>query len=718
MLLAGESGAALEPLEHFLAAQGEPLDARQLDVCEKILDREFNRSHDRVLPLYGRVVALGSRRHGSVILALESALIAGDLQTCSELSGFLGEVDAAWEHRILARYFVAAKDDDRAALHFLAAGRKRPDHFPIVAEMVQHLRKLGRLEAAQSLLREARSRLAPPDLALLEVRMSDLQPEVIPDVEQACTSSFADAATFLKFLRTAADRVPDARRAAVYARLADRFPHEAALFSVISILEAERRDTDSALKWIRRAIECAKDPQEVIQFRFHEFRLACHAGDHEVARAILDALPLDELQPRQSMFVGRFFAEVGEWDRALAFIERSLASLDDLDESTVSLIARVGRKSAGQYSLLRSIASRLPHVSASQMRAATALYEDWVTGPGLHHPAAAEVGQTLGLSSTALMAFKLDVLAPERLRALGLPSSNRNAKRRAVFYCSDRAYILPALVSLASLLHHNRGFDRADFHVVVSDEITGPTGSVLDALSRHFRVSIGVVPSSELAHNATGLRPSFGAFTGGQFLSEAAYYRIYMARKLAQTGRYEQLLYLDSDSVIGHGFDEILDVPAPESSLLMARVDAELPGVKLAIRRFGLQDGRYFNSGVLWFPRVNERLIEHLDDTVRVAVERNAELIFLDQCALNVAFADSFEPLPARFNFFAGPDRVQEFLEAPALQACFVHVLNRLKPWDSAYPTDSPIQRRWISELHALQRIVGNAAIRPFLETT
>ncbi|MBV8909647.1 MAG: hypothetical protein JOZ89_02690, partial [Gammaproteobacteria bacterium] len=114
-LLAGDSGAALEPLEHFLALHERPLDARQLEIGERILDQEFNRSRDRVLPLYRRLVALGSRRHLSVILTLECVLNEGDLRTCAELVGFLGKADAAWEHRIFGRYFLARGDGERAA---------------------------------------------------------------------------------------------------------------------------------------------------------------------------------------------------------------------------------------------------------------------------------------------------------------------------------------------------------------------------------------------------------------------------------------------------------------------------------------------------------------------------------------------------------------------------------------------------------------------------
>jgi lipopolysaccharide biosynthesis glycosyltransferase len=717
-LFAGQSGAALGSLEGFLSANGQRLDAGQLAICEKILDREFEHSRARVLPLYRRLVALGSRRQQSVMITLECVLNEGDLRACAELLGFLGEPDAAWEHRILARYFLAAGDSERAARHFLAAGRKRRDHFPVVMEMIEHLLRLGSQATALSLADEARGCLAPAERALLELRIAELRPDVVPDLAAACSSAYAaDAGLFLRYLRCAADQVPRERLEAAYSCLAQRFPEDATLLGGIATLESERRNFSAAQEWLQRALQRAREGAELANLRFQQLQLSCQTGRYAEARAVAETLTLGELKPLQQLYIGRLFAELGEWDRALDILAQALPQLEELDDSSVSLIARVGRRSRGQLVLLRGLAAGARQTSASRQRVATALYEDWITGEGLDHPEAAQLARLLGLAATELMTLKLGVLAPRRMAELGIAGGAAPAARRAVFYCADGAYLLPALVSLASLLHHNRGFDADDFYLVASGELAGAAADVIEALARHFGVKVQLLPASELQHEAGVLRPSFAAFTGGNWLSEAAYYRIYMARKLALSGSYDQLLYVDSDSVVSHGFDAIVDLAVNASSLLMARIDADLPGVRVAIRRFGLKEGRYFNSGVLWFPHVNQRLIECLEATIRVALERNSELMFLDQCALNVAFADAFEPLPARFNFFAGPEKIREYLETPAAEACFIHMLNRIKPWDSAYPAGSPIQRRWISELRALQRIVGAAALRPFLST-
>jgi lipopolysaccharide biosynthesis glycosyltransferase len=198
----------------------------------------------------------------------------------------------------------------------------------------------------------------------------------------------------------------------------------------------------------------------------------------------------------------------------------------------------------------------------------------------------------------------------------------------------------------------------------------------------------------------------------------AAYYRIYMARLLAERGEAEQILYIDSDTLIGPGFDGLLDEPVPEGVTLMARLEVDRPEVQQAIVRHGLPAGMYFNSGVLWFPRRDLRLLEQLNRSVEAAEHRSDELLFQDQCALNIGFAGAFAPLPERYNFFAGPHDEGRLHATPTAEVSMLHVLDRPKPWDSAYPRGSSIQRRWLSGAQALRRIVGPSTLEPLLAHT
>ena len=93
-------------------------------------------------------------------------------------------------------------------------------------------------------------------------------------------------------------------------------------------------------------------------------------------------------------------------------------------------------------------------------------------------------------------------------------------------------------------------------------------------------------------------------------------------------------------------------------------------------------------------------------------------MMFLDQCALNIAFSSVVELLPRRFNFFVRPQDADLLPATPAADACLLHMLESPKPWHSSYPNDSPIKLRWLDALHELRHIVGDSLLRPLVEAT
>jgi lipopolysaccharide biosynthesis glycosyltransferase len=275
------------------------------------------------------------------------------------------------------------------------------------------------------------------------------------------------------------------------------------------------------------------------------------------------------------------------------------------------------------------------------------------------------------------------------------------------------------MVSLASLLNHNPELCADSFFVVVDDSLESATSAVLKKFSSHFGIRANVQPSSKLIADVSALRTAWGYFTAGKGLSPAAYYRIYMAHRLAASGEFDQMLYIDSDTVVSHGFQKLFALPTAPEVLLRAALDrVEVGGIIEATRRHGLAEGTYFNSGILYFPNVNEALIERLKEAERLAVERADQLMFLDQCALNIAFAGANDPLPRRFNYFAAPRDVEEFEAVPAARACLVHMTDRPKPWDSVYPNDTLIKQRWIDALCVLRHLVGDKLLQPLVKAT
>jgi lipopolysaccharide biosynthesis glycosyltransferase len=717
-LLSGDTAQAVPPLADFLGVHDRPLNRVHHELCERILDREFERGQRAALaPLYRRLAGLGSRRYLTVLRAFEGLVDAADLDGAAGLLEVLGWPGDAWGHLAIARYHAARQDADQVERHALAASELLPDNPVAALAVMDHLRRANRLEGASRLLDSWRTKLPAPEVALLEVSIAARVPQLRPDVALACSSSFANRWHFIEFLYQAGDQLPD-ERDALYAALEARFPSDPDLLLCLANLELGRRRFEVASGFSRRGMDCAADERQREGFRFKLFETACFTGQLAEAGELLASLDQGKLDAMQRAAVARYHAELGDWAQAMAMLEGLLSLPEDLRHDHAQLLIRAARKVQGQHRLLSLLAARSAALPPTLQELAASLYQDWVVGDDIDTQAALDLAAAIRLELSPLLEFKLAMLAPGRRAALEgwLPSTTR--QRRAVFFCADKAYVLPALVSLSSMLEHNHGFLDAHLYLVIDDELIPGVQPLLDALAGHYGVHIAPQPTSALVPDKSRLAAGYGLFTGGQQLAAAAYYRIYMARRLAETGDYDQLLYVDSDTVIGHGFDGILATPAEADTMLLARLEVNRPEVRQAIAQHGLPDGRYFNSGVLWFPRVSEAMIARLRQAEQAAEERGSQLLFQDQCALNIGFAGAFEPLPERFNYFAGPHDESKLADTTVSDVCMLHVLDRPKPWDSAYPRDSAIQRRWLNAAGTLTRILGTDTLSPLVELT
>jgi lipopolysaccharide biosynthesis glycosyltransferase len=716
-VMGGQGGEALQSLAHFLHCHAQPLGKLQVEWCEKLLDEAFDSGPRAPLaPLYRRVAELGSGRQLTVLRAFEGAVEAGDLAVAGELLPRLGALHDPWAHLAVCRYHVRAGHPEAAEQHARAAAPAAAQH-PIVAVAVaEQLARCHRAEALAECIAAWRGVVPAPEVALAETLLATRQPERVPDVLLAASSTHAHRWAFIDYLHAAGDHLPEPR-AALYDGLRQRFGDDPDLLMCLANLETARRDFEQALQLCERGQAMARDETQRRGFTFKLFELACFTRRLDEAEDLLAAIELDGLDAMQRAAVSRFHAERGRWDEALATLQPLLADAGPISPEHALLVVRAARKVKAQPALIEALAGAVARDEGAA-RLAGALFEDWVTAGRVTAGDAAEVARRLGLAASPLLDFKLAALAPDTRAALRERSTQAGAPRRAVFFCADKAYVLPALVSLSSLLHHNAAFAGARFFIVVDDELMPAAQSAVARLGTHFDADVVLQPASALVPHAARLGAGYGLFTGGQQLAVAAYYRIYMARMLAASGEFDQLLYIDSDTVIGDGFGDLLSEPVPEQALLMARLEVPRPEVREAIAQHGLPPGMYFNSGVLWFPQAGPALVARLDEAIAAAEQRGHELLFQDQCALNIGFKGAFAPLPERYNFFAGPGDTARLQRTPTGEVSMLHVLDRPKPWDSAYPRGSAIQQRWLQAAQALRRVVGADAADPLLGFT
>lgn len=713
--------AAGAQLRSFLAAHEQQLNQTQLKICETIADRLFNEaSRADAMPVYQRLGALGATRYLTLLRAFEGWLDSGHAVEAQRLLEKLGDPPDAWGHLALARYHASVDDGASVQVHAVRACELAPEHPMVALAALQQLKRAGAAQALPALFAGWQARLPAVDLALLRLVAARTLGGggAASDIALALQSPLASKWPFIEHLYSVAETLSDVERESCFGLLQARFPADPDLLMCLANVEVAQRRFESGKSLCEAGLDVSEHEAHRLAFRFKLFEVECFCSRLDQARLLLQALPATALEPAQLTAVARYHAEVGDWPQALAVLAGLLDSAAVAAPDLADLIVRAARRTGGQRPLLEKLASRGGGLSASLQSLSAALFEDWLMVCD-QPEACAELADRLAIPGASLLEFKLASREAAVRAALAGRLRRADRPRRAVFFCADKAYVMPAAVSLSSLLEKNALLQDADFHIVMDDPLVADVAPLLDKLGAHYGVRIFCKPTSELVPQAERLTAAYGVFTGGHQLAVAAYYRIYMARALAESGRYEQLLYIDSDTVAAEGFEELFALGATDHrALLMARLEIDRQEVRAAILAHGLPAGRYFNSGVLLFPRVGPELVETLKRVEQVAEERHQDLFFQDQCALNIGFAGAFEPLPERFNFFAGPRDAEKLAGAPAADVCLMHVLDRPKPWDSAYPRDTFIQRRWLHAARTLQRVLGTDGMRRLTDFT
>jgi lipopolysaccharide biosynthesis glycosyltransferase len=405
--------------------------------------------------------------------------------------------------------------------------------------------------------------------------------------------------------------------------------------------------------------------------RVRQFDLACHARDFAQADALLAQFgPQSEWSDDLFGSVARYLAEKGHWEQALWLcVDRVLAgsTFPDLMPSAI----RACRKIGAHQQLIDTLAGAADVAPLAQQIVRIARQDLLLLAPSSDLQSALEamVGQQAD-SSTPLL-------------QLLLSATPVNAPM-TIFFCTNRQYMVASAVSLVSMIVNNRAaLEDCAIHLVCDGDSHALATRLAPRLHAWSGVTLQVINFDALQAADARLTSQYGMFTGGQTLALAAYYRIYFARHLVQSGTATpHALYIDSDTLVLPGLQRIVATDT-EHKALYARTELDKVEVRRATARFGLAAGSYFNSGVLLMNLRHPDLLQQLQASIDAAEQRAGELIFQDQCALNIGFAGAAGRLPERFNFFLSPGSEQ----ASTLQGLpdhgVLHFLDRPKPWDA-----------------------------------
>ena len=277
------------------------------------------------------------------------------------------------------------------------------------------------------------------------------------------------------------------------------------------------------------------------------------------------------------------------------------------------------------------------------------------------------------------------------------------------FYCTDKGYALPTLVSIFSLHKYNRQkIGHTPVHVVSDSSTLEVMGSAYSELARNIGLNIKLVNIEELVTdiNNHNLVTDYGVYSGGNTLSRTAYFRLYFAQHLTQFSDTERWLYIDSDTLVMDALDQVDQLDFSENPIA-ARREMDKPEIKRAIEAINLQHGRYYNSGVLAFNARHPELRSLAAEAIRISVEEGDRLLYHDQCALNIAFDGRITDLRPQFNDFYPPSDERDLDEMFIRdKSCIIHLIDRPKPWDSRNSHRSSIL--WFQTLLEMSKFMSD----------
>lgn len=602
-----------------------------------------------------------------------------------------------WGIRALAQAYREKGNEERAREVLAEIVRRTPQNFHVMRDYVRLLAENGMRGDAEAVLQNARNIHSAEKCAdlraivlsetgdhagLLELLESDpafRSVELLPAIDRAITKCAYNARDFDNAFNLIDWRIA-------------RFG-EARNISLCAInLALSGRNWHLARAWLAKLSE--QDFSETPELRLKRFELHCFTGELALAKDALETLqPIAELPARFVPSILKFYAEIGDWARVYRMAMENLTAAFEFADMG-PLIVRAVRKSSAHSEAISRIDELLAGIDTASLRnLRNVLTED-----------IADDETTLGMLLTETGSDALGAVRQRLLLKRSVISAGRaqTPKRFAIYYCTNRTYLGPSFVSLVSLVNSNRDLiELCDLFIIVDDPDACRIAQRLAAkLADALRIPpILIVPRSEIDVPTSTLKTSYGLFTAGHSLAEAAYYRIYFARHLLREERYEAALYIDSDTIVCGDLNPLF--AEPERPVLRARLDMARPEVEAAILQHGLAPGRYFNSGVLAFNLRHAELAAALDRCAKIIVNSQETLIFQDQCALNIAFKDQFEPLDPTFNFFLDASDIDQKPEGAIL-----HYLDRPKPWDPLY--SGRLSRIWFLNWHALALHIGS----------
>ena len=238
--------------------------------------------------------------------------------------------------------------------------------------------------------------------------------------------------------------------------------------------------------------------------------------------------------------------------------------------------------------------------------------------------------------------------------------------KTAIVTCVSESWLAPACVTLLSVAQNLNGL-AADFHIV-ADQLSAQSRQEVNAFSQKHKIKINMKAYAT---------QEFSNLDSRRY-SSATFLRLCLPQIVPRT--YERLLYLDSDVLALGDLSPLLTFD------LGNKILGAVPEIKMAPGRGVMTDNHrrtigiansadYFNAGVLLFDW-KKTCIDHWLEKAGALLLSGKRFQHLDQDALNLTFANHWQPLPLKYNV---EQSAAGYLGVKPILRHFNHAA---KPWD------------------------------------
>ena len=253
-------------------------------------------------------------------------------------------------------------------------------------------------------------------------------------------------------------------------------------------------------------------------------------------------------------------------------------------------------------------------------------------------------------------------------------SGKAKTKKINITYGIDRNFLFGAGISMASVLINNTDLDIHFY--LITDYVDNDYIAHIKKLAENYHTAITIL----VFNNENFIQlPSTKAWT------YAMYYRYFSFEYLSN--ELDTVLYLDADVICNGSLDELTEI---QFNGEYAAVVHDIDEVRLKSgERLGIPElsGCYFNSGVVFANLVLWRKGDLLKKAFEILQDKQRELLYFDQDALNILYCGNVIELRRDFNCIYGVDYElkansrHEYKDYITDNAILIHYVGVTKPW-------------------------------------